>query len=132
MKFIIGIILFTFSLYSYAQSCSGPKPLVVPGCSVECKDGSYIQNCADQSCGPKPVPNVGCKVGDCENGSWKMECGCGLKPLPSKGCKITECKDGKWEEDCSNRKCPSIKPMTSPGCKVECNEGVWQQNCSKK
>jgi len=130
MKTFIFLVSLFFVSSSIAESCKGSKPLVQPGCKIECKDGAYVQNCSDQTCGPKPVVKLGCKVGECVDGSWQMECGCGLKPIPNKGCKVTECKDGAWQEDCSKRKCPSMKPLTSPGCKVECVEGNWQQNCN--
>jgi hypothetical protein len=129
MKVFLIALSFIIVPQAFSKSCSGYKPLSQPGCSIECKDGNYVQNCSDQKCGPKPLAKVSCKIGDCVNGSWEIECGCGLKPIPTKGCVVTECKDGEWIEDCSKRKCPSLRPLSAPGCKIECKEGAWKQIC---
>ncbi|MCO4792586.1 MAG: hypothetical protein KC493_02650 [Bacteriovoracaceae bacterium] len=128
---LFSIIIFLFSMFNFAQAedCSGAKPLVQPGCEIICKDGAYTQTCENQPCGPKPLANVGCEVGECVSGSWEMKCDCGLKPIPTRGCKIKECKDGVWEEDCTQRKCSAMKPMTTSGCSVECEQGSWVQKC---
>ena len=130
MKIASLIITFFCVFVAYAEKCSGFKPLVQPGCQIECREGTYVQNCVNQACGPKPVPSLGCRVGECVEGSWKIECDCGLKPIPTMGCTITECKDGAWQEDCSNKKCSSMKPLAAPDCKVECEEGTWKQKCN--
>jgi len=46
------------------------------------------------SCGLKPLPELGCRIGRCVNGAWEQICdanpalSCGLKPLPELGCRI--------------------------------------------
>ena len=57
-------------------------------------------------CGIKPIPNVGCRIGQCVNGQWEQICDtspvlkCGLKPIPDVGCKIGRCVNRKWEQIC--------------------------------
>jgi hypothetical protein len=57
-------------------------------------------------CGIKPIPEVGCRIGQCVNGQWEQVCdvsptiSCGIKPIPEIGCKIGRCVDGEWEQVC--------------------------------
>ena len=129
MKILIIILSLIFSPQTFSKSCSSVKPLPQVGCTIECKDDKWFEDCSDQKCGTKPLPSLGCKIGDCVNGRWETVCDCGVKPVRNRGCKVTECKDGKWVEDCSKRKCPSLKTLSAPGCKVECEEGEWIQKC---
>jgi hypothetical protein len=52
------------------------------------------------TCGLKPLPQLGCRIGRCVNGAWEQICdsnrgmSCGLKPLPQLGCRIGRCVDG--------------------------------------
>ena len=58
------------------------------------------------TCGIKPIPEIGCRVGRCVNGAWEQICdqnpglSCGLKPIPAIGCRIGRCVDGVWEQVC--------------------------------
>jgi hypothetical protein len=58
------------------------------------------------TCGLKPLPKLGCRIGRCVNGKWEQVCdqnpglSCGLKPLPKLGCRIGRCVDGAWEQVC--------------------------------
>jgi hypothetical protein len=93
---------------------------------------------ASISCGIKPIPRVGCKVGSCVDGRWQQQCdsrsglACGLKPLPRPGCEVARCIDGKWQQDCSSQgdHVCGLKPLPKPGCRVgNCVDGKWQQTC---
>ena len=63
---------------------------------------------ANLTCGIKPIPDVGCKIGRCVDGYWEQVCDqygsgsmtCGIKPIPNIGCKIGRCVDGYWEQVC--------------------------------
>jgi hypothetical protein len=58
------------------------------------------------TCGSKPIPEIGCRIGRCVNGAWEQICdsnpglSCGLKPIPEIGCRIGRCVDGVWEQVC--------------------------------
>ena len=58
------------------------------------------------TCGIKPIPSVGCRIGRCVNGAWEQVCdqspglSCGVKPIPNVGCRIGRCVDGMWEQVC--------------------------------
>lgn len=58
------------------------------------------------SCGLKPIPEIGCRIGRCVYGAWEQVCGrkpglsCGLKPIPAVGCRIGRCVNGGWEQVC--------------------------------
>jgi hypothetical protein len=58
------------------------------------------------TCGLKPIPALGCRIGRCVNGEWEQICDqnpgltCGLKPIPAIGCRIGRCVDGVWEQVC--------------------------------
>jgi hypothetical protein len=94
MKYLISLIVLLFCVHTQAQS------LV---------------------CGLKPLPKVGCKIGQCIDGKWQQVCSnknpysnnnspfgnqqatnlsCGIKPIPPVGCKIGQCIDGKWQKVC--------------------------------
>ena len=81
------------------------------------------QQATSLSCGIKPIPQTGCRIGQCVNGKWQQVCSktsntynnnstygnqqatslsCGLKPLPKSGCRIGSCINGRWEQVCSN------------------------------
>jgi len=90
------------------------------------------------SCGLKPLPNIGCKIGRCINGVWEQVCNstpsmsCGLKPLPNIGCKIGRCVNGSWEQVCNSTPSMScgLKPLPNIGCKIgRCVNGSWEQVC---
>jgi hypothetical protein len=80
-------------------------------------------------CGLRPIPEIGCKIGRCVNGSWEQLCGnCGIRPVPSIGCRIGRCVDGSWEQLCGN--C-GIRPIPSIGCRIgRCVDGSWEQICN--
>jgi hypothetical protein len=53
------------------------------------------QTSNNNSCGFKPMPNVGCDIGKCIDGQWKQNCisdeyECGIKPIPNLGCEVGE------------------------------------------
>jgi hypothetical protein len=58
------------------------------------------------TCGLKPIPEIGCRIGRCVNGAWEQICdrnpglSCGIKPIPAIGCRIGRCVDGVWEQVC--------------------------------
>lgn len=126
---VLLILLFNLNLNLRAQECTNGKPLVQPGCVIECVEGTYIQNCELQSCGAKPVVDIGCKVTECVGGSWKVVCECGPKTVPEPGCVVKECREGKWIQDCAGKRCPSLRPISPPGCTQECVKGVWVRKC---
>ena len=83
---------------------SGPGLLALMVCllvpaSPALADGSL-------TCGIKPIPNIGCRIGRCVNGAWEQICDssptvtCGIKPIPKIGCWIGRCVDGVWEQVC--------------------------------
>lgn len=89
-------------------------------------------------CGPRPLPEGGCKVGTCVNGQWEQICTpsttlpCGIKPVAGPGCKIGNCVDGNWEQICNKKSFISCGPQPSPsqGCTVgKCVDGKWEQIC---
>jgi hypothetical protein len=59
------------------------------------------------SCGLRPLPKLGCRIGRCVDGAWEQICdrspelSCGLRPLPKLGCRIGRCVNGVWEQVCS-------------------------------
>jgi len=59
------------------------------------------------TCGLKPIPAIGCRIGRCVNRAWEQICdsnpalSCGLKPIPEIGCRIGRCVDGVWEQVCN-------------------------------
>ena len=91
------------------------------------------------SCGIKPIPNIGCRIGRCVNGAWEQICdsnpglSCGIKPIPRIGCRVGRCVDGVWEQVCDSNPGLScgIKPIPRIGCRIgRCVDGVWEQVCS--
>ena len=58
------------------------------------------------TCGIRPIPGVGCRIGRCVDGAWEQVCdqspglSCGIKPIPNVGCRIGRCVDGAWEQVC--------------------------------
>jgi len=92
-----------------------------------------------QSCGIKPIPNIGCRIGRCVNGAWEQICdqspaiSCGIKPIPQIGCRIGRCVDGAWEQICDQSPSIScgIKPIPNIGCHIgRCVNGAWEQVCN--
>ncbi len=85
------------------------------------------------SCGIKPIPNIGCRIGRCIDGDWEQICNnmtCGIKPIPNIGCRIGRCIDGSWEQVCNNMTC-GIKPIPNIGCQIgRCVDGHWEQVCN--
>ena len=90
------------------------------------------------TCGLKPIPDVGCRIGRCVNGAWEQVCDqspalvCGIKPIPNVGCRIGRCVNGEWEQVCDQS--PSltcgIKPIPAVGCRIgRCIDGEWEQVC---
>ena len=64
-----------------------------------------VQGSSTLSCGLKPIPPLGYKVGRCVNGRWEFvsqspsssTLSCGLKPIPPLGYKVGRCVNGRWE-----------------------------------
>jgi hypothetical protein len=92
-----------------------------------------------QTCGLKPLPELGCRIGRCVNGAWEQICdanpalSCGLKPLPELGCRIGRCVDGAWEQICDRNPSLScgLKPLPELGCRIgRCVDGAWEQVCN--
>lgn len=58
------------------------------------------------TCGIKPIPALGCRIGRCVDGVWEQVCdqnpglSCGIKPIPAVGCRTGRCVDGVWEQVC--------------------------------
>jgi len=58
------------------------------------------------TCGLKPIPIIGCRIGRCVDGAWEQMCdqspglSCGIKPIANVGCRIGRCVDGAWEQVC--------------------------------
>ena len=95
-------------------------------------DGSF-------TCGLKPLPELGCRIGRCVDGAWERICdsaptlSCGLKPLPNLGCRIGRCVDGYWEQICDSAPSLScgLKPLPNLGCRIgRCVDGHWEQICN--
>ena len=91
------------------------------------------------TCGIKPIPNIGCRIGRCINGQWEQICdqnpglSCGIRPIPDVGCKIGRCVDGAWEQVCHQNPGLScgIRPIPNIGCRIgRCVDGVWEQICN--
>ena len=91
------------------------------------------------TCGLKPLPELGCRIGRCVNGAWEQVCdsspslSCGLKPLPDLGCRIGRCVGGSWEQICDQNPSLScgLKPLPNLGCRIgRCVGGVWEQVCN--
>ena len=63
-----------------------------------------IQTIAEANliCGIKPIPEIGCNIGQCVDGFWEQVCDqvCGIKPIPKIGCNIGRCVNGEWEQVC--------------------------------
>jgi hypothetical protein len=90
------------------------------------------------TCGIKPIPDPGCRIGRCVNGEWEQVCDrspgltCGIKPIAEVGCRIGRCVNGEWEQVCDRS--PSltcgIKPIPEVGCRIgRCVNGEWEQVC---
>lgn len=93
-----------------------------------------------QTCGIKPIPHIGCKVGQCVGGKWEQVCNqfptltCGIKPTPHIGCKIGQCVDGAWEQVCNQFPTLTcgIKPIPHILCRIgRCIDGEWEQVCNQ-
>jgi hypothetical protein len=91
------------------------------------------------SCGIRPIPNIGCRIGRCVDGHWEQICdsspalSCGMKPNPNIGCRIGRCVDGGWEQVCDSNSALTcgIKPIPKIGCQVgRCVDGRWEQLCN--
>lgn len=91
------------------------------------------------SCGIKPIPNIGCRVGRCVDGRWEQICdsspalSCGIKPIPNIGCRIGRCVDGAWEQVCDSNSSLTcgIRPIPKIGCQIgRCVDGRWEQICN--
>lgn len=102
--------------------------------------GAAAADAVSQSltCGLKPIPALGCRIGRCVNGAWEQICdsspalSCGLKPIPELGCRIGRCVDGAWEQVCDQNPGLScgLKPIPAIGCRIgRCVDGVWEQVC---
>jgi hypothetical protein len=100
-----------------------------------------IRSASAQSltCGLKPLPSLGCRIGRCVNGAWEQICdqspavSCGLQPLPAVGCRIGRCVSGVWEQVCDRSPSLScgLKPLPRVGCRIgRCVDGVWEQVCN--
>jgi Domain of unknown function (DUF4156) len=92
-----------------------------------------------RTCGIKPVPEIGHKVGRCINGRWEQisvsspTTACGVKPIANIGCRIGRCVDGQWEQVCERSPLVScgIKPILNIGCRIgRCVDGQWEQICN--
>ena len=90
------------------------------------------------TCGLKPIPALGCRIGRCGNGAWEQICdsnpglSCGLKPIPAVGCRVGRCVDGGWEQICDQSPGLScgLKPIPAVGCRIgRCVDGAWEQVC---
>ncbi len=90
------------------------------------------------TCGLRPLPSIGCRIGRCVNGQWEEICSqapaltCGLRPLPNVGCRIGRCVNGAWEEICDRAPALScgLKPLPNLGCRIgRCVDGAWEQVC---
>ena len=91
------------------------------------------------SCGLRPLPELGCRIGRCVNGAWEQICdanpalSCGLRPLPELGCRVGRCVDGAWEQICDRNPSLScgLKPLPELGCRIgRCVDGAWEQICN--
>src|SRR3989338_7807151 len=100
--------------------------------------GSTAYADGEWTCGLKPLPNMGCRIGMCVNGAWQQICDsaptmtCGLPPLPSIGCRIGACVDGHWEQICDSNPTMSCgpKPLPNPRCRLgRCLGGGLGGNC---
>lgn len=98
----------------------------------------YAASAQNLTCGLKPIPAVGCRVGRCVNGGWEQVCdsnpglSCGLKPIPAIGCRVGRCVDGGWEQICDQSPGLScgLKPIPAIGCRIaRCVDGAWEQVC---
>jgi hypothetical protein len=53
------------------------------------------------TCGIKPIPEIGCRIGRCVNGAWEQICdsnpalSCGIKPIAAIGCRVGRCVGGE-------------------------------------
>ena len=90
-------------------------------------------------CGVKPIPNPGCRIGQCVDGSWEQICDttrytvCGVKPIPQAGCRIGQCVNGRWEEICDTTRYTvcGVKPIPRAGCRIgQCVDGSWEEICN--
>ena len=97
-----------------------------------------IEGSANLTCGLKPVPDVGCRIGRCVNGKWEQVCdsaptlSCGVQPVPDVGCRIGRCVNGQWEQVCDSTAVLTcgLKPIPDVGCRIErCVNGQWEQVC---
>jgi hypothetical protein len=100
--------------------------------------GAPVSQAQNLSCGLKPIPNIGCRIGRCVDGTWEQICdsnpglSCGIKPIPNVGCRIGRCVDGAWEQICDSNPGLScgIKPVPKIGCRIgRCVDGAWEQVC---
>lgn len=91
------------------------------------------------NCGVPPVPQIGCRIGQCVNGQWQQICdsnpsiSCGIPPVPEVGCRIGQCVDGQWQQICDSQPTMScgIPPVPQVGCRIgQCVDGQWQQICN--
>ena len=62
---------------------------------------------------------------------------CGVQPAAPMGCFVGGCVDGKWKvlcPDAEDKKCAnSPPPAVFQGCFIgKCEQGVWQVNCEKE
>jgi hypothetical protein len=98
-----------------------------------------IASAQNLTCGLKPIPALGCRIGRCVNGAWEQICdrnpalSCGLKPIPEIGCRIGRCVDGVWEQVCDSNPALScgLKPIPAVGCRIgRCVDGMWEQVCN--
>lgn len=101
--------------------------------------GSNSYNASGSSCGLKPLPNIGCKIGNCVDGSWQQICDsngaivCGIKPIPAIGCRVGKCIDGAWQQICDSNSAIvcGLKPTPAIGCRIgKCVDGQWEQICN--
>lgn len=99
---------------------------------------SSVTEAQNLTCGIKPIPNIGCRIGRRVNGQWEQICdrnpalSCGIRPIPSIGCRVGRCVDGVWEQICDQNPALScgIKPIPNIGCRIgRCVDGVWEQIC---
>lgn len=89
MKKIFGVIILLCAEAAWAQN----------------QTGSSNQTTPILPCGIKPVPSLGCTIGQCINGQWQEVCNknpfisCGPQPAQIDGCS-NECVNGKWQQIC--------------------------------
>ena len=121
MKNVVSLLIFSslmFCIPQLSEARQGCCSHHAGVCGCQCCDGTslsakcapYYPQCdsnSTMSCGIPPIPNIGCRVGECIDGHWEQICNsnptlsCGIPPIPNMGCRIGECVDGRWEQICN-------------------------------